>query len=292
MITREREHRPLQGVFFFLSAILLISVVDTICKIYTKDLHAVQLVWGYFIGINLTLLFYFIVRREKWRNLWSTSRPALQFIRPALLVLSISALFVGLTYLPIAEATAIGFTAPLFITALSVPILKEKVGFHRWAAVLIGLGGVLIIVRPGGGLWHWASLMPLIGAAFFALFQLITRMLASTERTNTTLFYSGIGGMIWTSLLVSFFWSAPAFIHWCVFLVTGAMGAMAHLLMISAFNRAEASFLAPYNYSKLIWVTVLGYWVFDDIPTMNMWLGTILIVAAGFYVMYREKYRL
>ena len=129
MITREREHRPLQGVFFFLSAILLISVVDTICKIYTKDLHAVQLVWGYFIGINLTLLFYFIVRREKWRNLWSTSRPALQFIRPALLVLSISALFVGLTYLPIAEATAIGFTAPLFITALSVPILKEKVGF-------------------------------------------------------------------------------------------------------------------------------------------------------------------
>jgi drug/metabolite transporter (DMT)-like permease len=284
-----QEQRSLQGIGFFAVAILLIAIVDTTCKIYTTDLHAVQLVWGYFIGINLTLLVYFVIRRERLSTLVRTERLGVQLARPAFLVASITALFIGLTYLPIAEATAIGFTAPLFITALSVPILKEKVGLHRWVAVVIGLAGVLIVIRPGGGLWHWASLMPLIGAVFFAFFQLITRVLAASERTNTTLFYTGLGGLVWTSLMVPFYWTAPSMVHWLVFLSTGAMGALAHLCMISAFNRAEASLLAPYNYSKMIWVAMLGYAVFGDIPSTNMWVGTAVIVAAGGYVFYRER---
>ena len=285
------EQHPLKAIGFFTAAILLISVVDTISKIFTTDLHAVQLVWGYFIGINLTLLVYFTVRGERPSALLATKRRVLQFARPAFLVASITSLFIGLTYLPIAECTAIGFTAPLFITALSVPILKEKVGFHRWAAVIIGLAGVLIIVRPGGGLWHWASMMPLIGAVFFAGFQLVTRVMAASERTHVTLFYTGIGGLLWTSLMVPFFWTPPTEVHWAVFIGTGVMGALAHLCMISAFNRAEASLLAPNNYTKLIWVAVLGYFVFGDVPSLNMWAGTVVIVLAGAYVLYRERRR-
>ena len=283
------EQHPLKAIAFLTAAILLIALVDTICKIYTTDLHAVQLVWGYFVGINLTLLVYFAVRRERPSALLSTNRRVLQFARPALLVASITSLFIGLTYLPIAEATAIGFTAPLFITALSVPILKEKVGFHRWAAVVVGLAGVLVIVRPGGGLWHWASLMPLIGAMFFAGFQLVTRVMAASERTHVTLFHTGVGGLLWTSLMVPFFWTPPTMMHWAVFIGTGVMGALAHLCMISAFNRAEASLLAPHNYTKLIWVSVLGYVVFGDVPSLNMWAGTLVIVLAGAYVLYRER---
>ena len=283
------EQHPLKAIGFFTAAVLLISVVDAVCKIYTADLHAVQLVWGYFVGINLTLAVYFVVRGERLSGLLKTERRGLQFARPAFLAGSITSLFIGLTYLPIAETTAIGFTAPLFITALSVPLLKEKVGFHRWAAVLIGLAGVLIIVRPGGGLWHWASIMPLVGAMFFAGFQLITRVLASTERTHVTLFHTGIGGMFWTSLMVPFFWTEPTLVHWAVFIGTGVMGALAHLCMISAFNRAEASLLAPHNYTKIIWVAVLGYVLFDDVPSLNMWVGTAVIVSAGVYVLYRER---
>jgi drug/metabolite transporter (DMT)-like permease len=283
------EQHPLKAIAFFTVAVILIAVVDTVCKIYTADLHAVQLVWGYFIGITLTLMIYFAVRRETPSSLLATNRRALQLARPALLVASITSLFIGLTHLPIAEATAIGFTAPLFITALSVPILKEKVGLHRWAAVVIGLAGVLIIVRPGGGLWHWASLMPLIGALFFAGFQLVTRVMASTERTHVTLFHTGVGGLIWTSLMVPFFWAPPTELHWAVFIGTGVMGALAHLCMISAFNRAEASLLAPHNYTKIIWVGVLGYLVFGDVPSLNMWAGTVVIVVAGIYVLYRER---
>ena len=272
-----------------MTAIFLISVVDTVCKVFTKDLHSIQLVWGYFVGINLTLWVFFLFKGEKFSNLRRTERPLLQIIRPAFLVCSISSLFIGLTYLPIAEATVIGFVAPLFITALSVPILKEHVDIHRWSAVVIGLVGVIIIIRPGGDLWHLASVMPLLGALFFALFQIITRLLAATERTHTTLFYTGLGGLAWSSLIVPFVWVTPSITHIFVFLSTGAMGAMAHLCMISAFDRAEASLLAPYNYTKLIWVSVLGYLIFNDVPSLDMWIGAIIIVSAGFYVLYREK---
>ena len=284
-----RKQHPLKGVLFFMVAICLISVVDTVCKIFTRDLHSIQLVWGYFVGINLTLWVYFVFKGEKFSNLRTTERPLLQMLRPAFLVCSISSLFIGLTYLPIAEATAIGFVAPLFITALSVPILKEQVDLHRWGAVVVGLVGVVVIIRPGGDLWQLASAMPLLGALFFALFQIMTRLLAATERTHTTLFYTGLGGLAWSSLIVPFVWTTPSVTHILVFLATGTMGAMAHLCMITAFDNAEASFLAPYNYTKLIWVAALGYLVFNDIPSLDMWLGAIIIVSAGFYVLYREK---
>ena len=120
----------LKGILFFMTSIFLISIVDTICKFYTKDLHSIQLVWGYFVGINVILWIFFFLKGEKVNTLRSTDKILLQIIRPAFLVCSISSLFVGLTYLPIAEATAIGFVAPLFITALSFPILKEKVDVH------------------------------------------------------------------------------------------------------------------------------------------------------------------
>ena len=284
-----KKQHPLKGVLFFMTAIFLISVVDTVCKVFTKDLHSIQLVWGYFVGINLTLWVFFLFKGAKFSNLRRTERPLLQIIRPAFLVCSISSLFIGLTYLAIAEATVIGFVAPLFITALSVPILKESVDIHRWGAVAIGLVGVIIIIRPGGDLWHLASVMPLLGALFFALFQIITRLLAATERTHTTLFYTGLGGLAWSSLIVPFVWVTPSITHIFVFLSTGAMGAMAHLCMISAFDRAEASLLAPYNYTKLIWVSVLGYLIFNDVPSLDMWIGAIIIVSAGFYVLYRER---
>ena len=289
MVSLKQKHHPLKGIVLFITAIFLISIVDTICKFFTKDLHAIQIVWGYLIGINVTLWIFFFFKGEKLSKLLLTNKLSLQIIRPAFLICSISSLFLGLTYLPIAEATAIGFVAPLFITALSVPILRERVGMHRWSAVIIGFLGVIIIVRPGTEFWHIASIMPLLGAFFFALFQILTRLLSTTENTYTTLFYTGLGGLGWSSLMVPFVWSPMLKIHFFVFFSIGIMGAIAHLCMISAFDRAEASFLAPYNYTKLLWVAVLGYIIFGDKPSLEMWLGAFVIVSAGFYVFSREK---
>jgi drug/metabolite transporter (DMT)-like permease len=145
------------GAIYFLAAIGLIFLIDTICNFYTNELHAAMLVWGYFVGITFFGAGYFGSRGQF--ALLQSRQPALQIARSGFLVLSISGLFVSLTYLPIAEATAIGFIGPLFITILSVPFLGERVGRHRWLAVMIGLAGVLVIARPGGAVWHWSAIM-------------------------------------------------------------------------------------------------------------------------------------
>jgi len=278
------------SVLYFLTAIGLIALVDTACKFYTDELHAVMLVWGYFVGITIFVVGYFGARGQL--GLLRTGRPVVQVVRPGFLVLSIVGLFVGLTYLPMAETTAIGFTGPLFITALSAPFLGERVGWHRWLAVIVGFAGVLIIVRPGGAVWHWSASMALMGTVCFAFFQLITRRLAGQERQQTTLLYTSIAGTFWVSLLVPFFWTTPNGAHWAMFVIIGAMGAGAHFCLIEAFSKAQASLLAPFNYSKLIWVTILGYLVFDDLPGLDTVIGSTVIATAGLYVLYREGRRI
>jgi drug/metabolite transporter (DMT)-like permease len=282
------QANPRLGILLFLASVGFITVVDTTAKSLTEAFHALQIVWGYFFGISLYVALYALVAARR-TSLLRTTRPWLQVVRSALLVFSITSLFVGLAYLPIAEATVIGFTAPLFVVALSGPLLGERVGPHRWLAVLLGLAGVLVIVRPGGGIAHWAAAMPLLGAAAFALYQIATRVLVRTETTATTLLYTAFGGLIWTSLLVPFVWVWPAPAHWLAFLFIGALGAAAHLCLIKAFEMAQASLLAPLNYSKLIWATLAGFLVFGDLPGLNTAAGCALIVAGGLHVILRER---
>ena len=275
-----------KGVLYFLSSISLIALVDTTCKFYTDELHAVVLVWGYFVGITVFVMGYYVTRGQM--VLLKTEQPVIQIIRPGFLVLSISGLFLGLTYLPMAEATAIGFTGPLFIVALSVPMLGERVGWHRWLAVVAGLAGVLVIVRPDGTVWHWSAATTLLGAICFAIFQILTRRLAGQEKHQTTLIYTSLAGTFWVSLLAPFFWTPPSADHALMFLIIGAMGAAAHLCIIKAFAHAQASLLAPFNYSKLVWVIILGYLVFGDVPGLDTIVGSAIIVSSGLYVLYRE----
>lgn len=277
----------LKGALYLLASIGLIALVDTTCKVYTDELHAVMLVWGYFVGISLFVGGFFAVRGQL--GLLKTERPVIQIVRPGFLALSISGLFVGLTYLPMAEVTAIGFTGPLFIVALSAPLLGERVGWRRWLAVIVGLAGVLAIVRPGGAVWHWSAVATLLGAVSFAVFQILTRKLAGQEKHQTTLLYTSFAGTFWVSLLAPFFWSPPSAAHWAMFLIIGAMGAGAHFCMIQAFAHAEASLLAPFNYSKLIWATILGYLVFGDAPGFDTVIGGVVIAAAGLYVLSRKN---
>ena len=275
------------GILLLLSSIGLITIVDVAAKYLTADLHAVQLVWGYFLGIFVHLLGFLLIRRR--RGSLHTRRPVLQLVRSALLVASIACLFVGLTYLPITEATAISFMSPLFIVVLSVPLLGERVDAHRWIAVLIGLAGVLVIIRPGGGIAHWAAFMPLISAIAFACYQIATRILVASDSTFTILFYTGFGGFFWTCLIVPFFWTTPTAVHWLSFILLGGLGVAAHFCLIKAFELAQASLLAPFNYSKLVWATLLGYVVFADLPSLNTLAGCALIIASGLYIVLRER---
>lgn len=279
----------LLAVALMLASIGFITIVDTTAKFFTAELHGVQLVWGYFLGIAVSSVTFMKLRGLRLSRVLRASKPGLQIVRSGALATSISLLFVGLTYMPIAEATALSFMAPLFITALSGPLLGERIGWHRWLAVIAGLVGVIYIVRPGGDLYHWASVLVLLGAASFAVFQIMTRKLSMSDSTMTTLLYTAFGGFVWTSIAVLPFWTPPSIVHWFVFLGTGVLGFLAHLCMIRAFTMAQASLLAPFNYSKLIWATIAGYLVFDDIPGLDTILGSLAIVGSGLYVVYRES---
>ncbi len=279
------------GILFLVASNGLTAIIDAVAKQLTAELHSVQIVWGYFLAIFLMLCAFVLARREPLRRVLATRRLALHLTRAAMVVLTIATLFLGLAYMPLADGIALSFTAPLFVTALSVPLLGERVGWHRWSAVVVGLAGVAVILRPGAGALHWAAFMPLISAVFFALFQILTRRLALGERTLTTLLYTGAGGLLWSSLAVAFVWRPLALPHLWVFSGIGALGVAAHVCMIKAFAAAQVSLLAPFNYVKLVWATLLGYLMFADVPGPHVVGGSAIVVASGLYVWLRERRR-
>lgn len=277
------------GILLLITSNGLTASIDAVAKYLTAALHSIQIVWAYFLVITSLLIGYSLVRRIPLRRTMSTRRAPLQLARSAMLMLTITTLFAALSYIPLADAIALSFMSPLFITALSGPVLGERVGAHRWGAVMVGLCGMLILIRPGSGAIQWGALLALMSAIFYASFQIMTRRLASTEKTFTTLFYTSGGGLLWASLGVYFFWKPLIATHVWIFIGIGALGAAAHLCMIKAFESTQASFLAPFNYFKLVWGVILGYLVFNDLPDSQVVLGSAIIVASGLYTLYAER---
>ncbi len=274
-----------------LAAMVGITAVDAIAKHLAAGLSGVQVAWGYFVFIAVTLAAGFLAAGVPPRRWLRVRHPGLQALRAALLVGSLSMLFVGLQYLALADATVISFAAPLFMTALSWPVLKERVGPHRWAAVLLGWVGVVVVIRPGLGIMHWAAVLPLIGAVFFSGFQLVTRIITARDDHLATLFYTSAGGALLLSTAMPFVWETPDWQAWAWMALSGAIGAGAHFLMINAFAVTEAALLAPFNYSRMLWAVLLGWLAFGDLPDAVTLAGGGLIVASGLYVLWREQVR-
>ncbi len=279
------------GILYLIAANAQTAVVDAVAKYLSADMHPIQVVWGYFLAIAVLLAAYAVGARIPLRLLLTTRQLPLQLTRSGLLVGAIAMLFIGLAYIPLADAIAITFMAPLFITMLAGPLLGERVGVHRFAAVVAGLAGIVIIIQPGSGLANWAVLMPLLSALSFAFFQIATRRLAATAPTMVTLYYTGFGGLAWISLFVWPFWTPLTLADGAVFLAIGGLGVGAHVCIIKAFEAAQASLLAPFNYAKLVWGVILGYAVFGDIPGAPVITGSAVIIASGLYVFWREGRR-
>ena len=280
------KQQVLNGVLWMLFAMSCIGLVDALAKFLGQRLEGVQVAWGYFLSMWLCLLGWTAVRRESFVALVRTRKLALQMVRGACLVMSLSMLFTAFTFMPLAEATVISFTAPLFVVALARPVLNEVVGARRWIAVLVGLAGALLVVRPGTEVFTWASLMPLVGAFFFASFTVLTRVLNPHDSFGTTLFYTTGGGALLLTLAVPWFWQDPtgAEIAWS--LLNGALGLTAHLGILRAMQFADASVVAPLNYARLVWAISIGIIVFGDWPHTAEIIGGVIIVASGLYVVY------
>lgn len=274
------------GILFVLASGFTFAMLDTAAKYLSGELHVMQVVWGRYV-FSLALLPW-VVGRLNPVSIARTGNLKLQIVRSLLLLAATIFFFTAIRFMPLADATAIAFVSPLLLTVLSIPLLGERVGLRRWAAVAVGLAGTLIIIRPGLGVASWATLLPLATAITYSLYQIGTRKLTQIDATATIFLYTGVVGALVMSAVVPFFWSTPSLSAWLLMATTGLLGGLGHYLIIQAFVRAPASALAPFSFFSIIWTTCSGYLVFGDLPDAATISGVAIIIASGIFVFYRE----
>ena len=222
-------------------------------------------------------------------NMLSSGMMGLQILRALMLLAAICGFFIAVGLMQLADAIAIGFVAPLMITALSVVVLKEKVTSGHWVAIVVGFMGVLIIVQPGGGLFNWTALVPLGAAVAVAIYQTLTRPISQSIGPTTMLFNATLIGLVASSIALPFFWEAPDTEAMLYLLAAACLGSMAHFSLIKAYQWAPASVVAPFSYIELIYASALGFAVFGDIPDLPTLLGGAIIAASGLYLIKRQR---
>jgi drug/metabolite transporter (DMT)-like permease len=284
-----RADRPFKGIALILLSTTFLGVSDVTAKYLSASLPSIEIAWLRFLVFALIMVPAMVPGSPLFAM--RTSRVGLQLMRGAALLGSSLFFITGLRYLPIAEASATGFVAPLFVTALSIVLLSEKVGVRRWLATATGLLGVLIILRPGTGAFHAAAFFPLISALAWAATLIMTRMMSGREHAITIMTYSSIAGVAILSVLVPFVWVAPSW-HAVMFgILIGVASTAGQWIVVLAFRYADASVLAPFSYTQLVWVSTLGFLIFGEVPDAWTVVGAAFIVASGLYTAHRERVR-
>ncbi len=188
----------------------------------------------------------------------------------------------------LADAVAIGFAAPIFITALSVPLLGESVGWRRWAACLLGFAGVLVMLKPGAGGFQPVALLALLATLFYALAIIWVRKLSKTESNISIIIYFTLTTTVVSALALPFGWVTPNLPDFALLVAVGIVGGVAQIVMTQAFRLAEVSILVPFDYTAMVWAVGLGWLIWDEIPGLNIWIGFGLVLASGLYIVHRE----
>lgn len=282
---------PRRAILFMLAGVSIFPFLNASAKYLTQTYPLSEVIWARFAGHILLVLLIFAPKLGLLR-LFQTRRPGLQLSRSVLMACSTFLFIAGLQTLPLATASSIGFTAPLMVTALSVPLLGEAVGWRRWSAVGVGFVGALIIIRPGPDFAEWSSLLILASASCYALYQIFTRKIGTTDRAETTIAYAALVGAMALSFVAPFTWKAPeSWWHAVLFLCLGAFGGLGHYFVIKAFQLYRAAVLAPLSYAELLGASVLGFLIFGTFPDALTWLGAGVVIASGVYTFHREAVR-
>lgn len=274
-------------VFLFILSGICFSTVDAMAKILVQDTNLIAVVWSRFFGqllLSAPIAWYFL-----GKNFWRTQNLGLQLFRSCLLVASSALFFAGLNWLPLAEASSITFTAPIWVAILSGPILGERVGLKDWFVAALGFLGILFIARPGSAIFHLAALLLVLMAFLNAIFQLYTRKLVEDSK-YTTFFYSGIVGLVISTLLLPIaapLPSLPAY-EYALFGLIGLFGGFAHLLVVLAFYKMRPYKLTPLVFLQLIWAVGYGYLIFGELPDGLSVVGMILIASSGIWLIWNH----
>jgi len=286
---RGLSDRPLIGIGCALVGISGFAVMDALAKHLGGGYPLGQVVFlrNLFALLPLSLLLW----RGGGLASLRTAHPVLQILRGCGTFGAIMCFFGGLQYLGLAEATALAFAAPLFITALSVPLLGEQVGRHRWSAVLVGFVGVLIMIRPGSESLRLAALLPLAAAFFYGLAMNFTRRLSRSDTTPGIAVWGNLTSLFLSSLLLPFAWISPQGYDIWLFVAMGLTGGCSAYVLTLAYRYAAAAVIAPFDYVALIWAVGLGWLVWRELPDAWTWAGVAVLVASGLYILHRETRR-
>jgi drug/metabolite transporter (DMT)-like permease len=285
-----RQSDALRAILLMCLGVSMFPFLNTSAKLLTAHFPVSEIIWARFAG-HLMVMLAVLLPSRGW-PIFQARRPTIQIARSCLLLGSTAFFVTAIGRVPLATASAIGFSSPIIVTALSVPLLGESVGPRRWGAVVVGFIGVLIVIRPGSGLLSPATLLLLGSASCYALYQIATRRGGAHDSAETGIIYAALVGTLVTSAIVPFNFEMPhRFVDTALLVSLGVFGGVGHYFVIQAFRLGPAAVISPFGYLELVGTATLGYLVFGNFPDSWTWAGAGLIVASGVYIAIREHRR-
>lgn len=276
-----------RGIAIVLLAMAMFACQDGVIKYLAATYSAPQILWVRYVLFAVFALI-FALRRRPLRQVFNSARPGRQIVRSLMIFADMGFFVLAVSFLPLADTHSLVATFPLMTTAMAAVILKEPVGLRRWLAIVAGFIGVLIILRPGLTAIQPGAFFALGSAVFFAIYQVMTRVVSRDDDSDTSLLYMAVVGAVVASSMGPFFWTAPDRNGWFWLVVLAAFGTFNHYLLIRALEYAPASVLQPFNYTLLPWATVVGLIVFGQFPDAWTIIGATIVVVSGLYTIYRE----
>lgn len=276
------------GIALMIAAVLALSVQDGLSRLLGGRydvLMVVMIRYWFFAGFVLALA----LRRPGGIRAQTTTQPLIHLARAALLVTEVCMMVKAYTLIGLGNTHAIFASCPLIITALSGPLLGERVGWQRWTAIGIGFAGMLVMLQPGSGLFVWAALLPLASATMFGLYSLLTRLATRTEDSFTSLFWSGIFGSALMTIAGASHWQAVSGPDWGWMALYGSIAVLANWLLIRCYEEAEASAVQPFAYLQLVFVAAIGVAFFGENLQWNVVIGAAIVVAAGIVTIWNSR---
>lgn len=286
-LARLREKATLKGIGFLCLAVFIFSALDAGAKWLGHALPALEIAFARYLFGFIAAAVVFNPWRD--RSSWRARRPVMQAVRAIALAGSTACNFVALQHLQLAETVSIGFAAPLLIAALAGPVLGEWIDGKRWMAIGVGFIGVLIIARPDWNAIDPFVLVALAAMGFNTIYSLFTRVLANLESPGSMLLISnGLPVLLFAPALPAIWVTPPDALSWAVVMLLGAFATGGHFFLVRAYGLAPAPIVAPFSYSQILWMGLIGFVLFGDVPSTHTLVGAGIIVASGFYLLWRE----
>ena len=279
-------NKNIMGIIFMTLGMFCLSVNDVV----VKGLNISFPVWEiiFFRAFSGILVSFGLIFIFGWKSL-KTKKPIRHFVRAFSAVGCVVFYFFGLKFLLLSENIAIVHSAPIFAVLLAVPILGERLGIHRISAIVIGFIGVIIIVKPGTDVFKLVSILPLISALFMASVYLSTRSLMNTDSSIAIIFYYSLALLITSIVFLPYDFTMPNIVQLIPLMSLGVVGSLGHYFMSQAAKNAEVVVISPFEYSSFLFVGIMGYIFYNEVPSISIIIGGILIIAGGVYIAYREQ---